>query len=1058
MRKSGTNANDYVVGGNEDDFLWGLEGNDRLNGRIGADRMYGGAGNDLYYVDNRRDLAIEALAAGTDTVISSVTFRLAANVERLTLTGTAAIHGTGNDLANRITGNSAANILSGLAGADYLDGRGGNDTYVVDHVGDRVVEAATGGIDTVKSAIAYTLGANLEKLVLAGAAAIDGTGNGLANRIVGNGAANVLDGGAGGDYLQGKAGDDTYIVDNIRDRAVETASAGIDQVLSSVSHTLGVHVENLTLTGNDAINGVGNNLANIIRGNDGANVLDGKERADELFGGAGADIFAFTTTLNAANFDFLGDFDPRTDTIRLGGAEGQPFAALASGVVPNYIFSNGLYSQDLNDYILYDRTTDMLLYDADADGPGRAIAFARLVDGVVPTAANFVVAGPANHVPVITSGATGSVTENGEAGTVVYQLSANDADGDRVVYSLGGEDSEHFRIDAAGAIRLIESANFEQQNSYSITLSAGDSGSYAEQAITISVVDVVEPLPVIREVEDGTRSIPRDLLEVHANPDLHNDDLRSITIEGAIAGEGDFDRFTIALLEGEQLILDVDGVTGDLDSLLTLIGFGSVDDAPLDPGSAPHPVVDGATLDSLLIFRAPYSGTFRFQIEAFDGLSTGSYKIHVSVGPPISEAELLQEDIDALISGSQWDTSRLTYGFPTSPSQYADDSHDGEPDNNFEAFNAVQQAAVRSILATIANVSNLSFTVAANPGTANLRYAMSDATDVAYAYYPGGPIGGSAWFNNSSGMFDRPVIGNYAWHAILHETGHALGLKHGHEMPAISADRDSLEYSVMTYRSYPGHNEHLGYANESWGFPQSLMMLDIAALQKMYGADFTHNGTDTVYRWSATTGEMTINGAAQGTPGVNRIFLTVWDGGGEDTYDFSGYTTGLFVDLRPGEWTKTSQVQLANLGNDHYARGNIANALLFEGDERSMIENVIGGSGADVITANAVRNRLTGGAGSDTYRWEDVADSRAGEADIIIGDMFQDKIDLSAIGGDQRFRSVGTEAFSGRIYELRFEQVGADLHILGDVDGDKVADLQIILRNTTDPAAVEILF
>jgi serralysin len=115
----------------------------------------------------------------------------------------------------------------------------------------------------------------------------------------------------------------------------------------------------------------------------------------------------------------------------------------------------------------------------------------------------------------------------------------------------------------------------------------------------------------------------------------------------------------------------------------------------------------------------------------------------------------------------------------------------------------------------IAGVSQLTFTPNSfQPGQANLRYAMSDEADVAYAYYPtnGGPssIGGTAWFRNSpiagrsTPAWDAPLKGNYAWMGILHETGHTLGLKHGHEDPALTADRDSLEYSVMTYRSYIG--------------------------------------------------------------------------------------------------------------------------------------------------------------------------------------------------------------------------------------------------------------
>ena len=95
------------------------------------------------------------------------------------------------------------------------------------------------------------------------------------------------------------------------------------------------------------------------------------------------------------------------------------------------------------------------------------------------------------------------------------------------------------------------------------------------------------------------------------------------------------------------------------------------------------------------------------------------------------------------------------------------------------------------------------------------------------------------------------------------------------------------------------------------------MMYDIAALQKMYGANFNTNSGNSTYSWSTTTGEMFINGVGQGTPAANKIFLTVWDGGGTDTYDFSNYATSLTVDLRPGQWSTVSAAQLALL---HYRR------------------------------------------------------------------------------------------------------------------------------------------
>ena len=172
------NAIDNVILGNSGaNTLSGGAGNDTLNGGAGADAMLGGLGNDTYMVDVSTDIVTENVGEGTDTIQSGVTYTLGANVENLTLTGTAAINGTGNTLNNVLIGNGAANTLNGGAGADILSGGLGNDIYVVDNVGDIVTENVNEGTDVIQSSVTYTLTDNVENLTLTGSAAINGTGN-----------------------------------------------------------------------------------------------------------------------------------------------------------------------------------------------------------------------------------------------------------------------------------------------------------------------------------------------------------------------------------------------------------------------------------------------------------------------------------------------------------------------------------------------------------------------------------------------------------------------------------------------------------------------------------------------------------------------------------------------------------------------------------------------------------------------------------------------------------------------------------------------------------------
>ena len=299
------------AGNEQGNRLTGNSAANLLDGGAGADTMAGGAGNDTYVVDNTGDVVTEGANEGVDIVLSSIANALlGANFEHLRLTGNAAIGGTGNTLNNSLAGNSAANLLDGGAGVDTMTGGEGNDTYVFENKDDIAVEISDGGIDEVRTAIdlgGLALDANAENLVLTGTAAIRGTGNALDNRLTGNSAANLLDGGAGADTMVGGAGNDTYRADDTDDVVTEAASAGNDEIVSTVDYTLPAFVENLLLRGSGPTKGTGNALGNIIDGDFGDNLIDGGTGADTFIGSEGNDTFIVD---NAGDVVFDGVFEP----------------------------------------------------------------------------------------------------------------------------------------------------------------------------------------------------------------------------------------------------------------------------------------------------------------------------------------------------------------------------------------------------------------------------------------------------------------------------------------------------------------------------------------------------------------------------------------------------------------------------------------------------------------------------------------------------------------------------------------------------------------------------
>lgn len=336
--------------------------------------------------------------------------------------------------------------------------------------------------------------------------------------------------------------------------------------------------------------------------------------------------------------------------------------------------------------------------------------------------------------------------------------------------------------------------------------------------------------------------------------------------------------------------------------------------------------------------------------------------------------------IDALLpsttprwTGTIGTAATVTYSFMTAvPSYYSSSATER---TNFVALSEAQRAGARRALTMWSEVANLSFQEVSDSGSGGqVRFGTALLTSGvgAWAYYPNSSDsrGGDVWISNRYSNNLIQTDGSYGYLTMMHELGHALGLKHpgnynagggGTDGPYLPTSEDNRQYSIMSYYGHPSSQVE----------PRTAMLYDIAAIQYLYGANTSTRSGDTSYSWNA-----------------NEAFVqTIWDGGGSDTIDASNHTSNQTIDLRDGRFSSVGS-----------GTNNLAIAF------NAVIENANGGSGSDTLIGNSANNVLRGNGGNDTYvfsgRWgSDTVSDNAG-SNVITVDAAAGDVTLTRQGRD----------------------------------------------------------
>lgn len=294
-------------------------------------------------------------------------------------------------------------------------------------------------------------------------------------------------------------------------------------------------------------------------------------------------------------------------------------------------------------------------------------------------------------------------------------------------------------------------------------------------------------------------------------------------------------------------------------------------------------------------------------------------------------------------------------GAATTPITYAFRASDASSPT-FVQLNAIQMAAVETALDLWSDVANITFTRVAPTGHSNSATILiggdTNPADYAYGYFPGSrlasSVDGDLTINPSNNWFTNLSYGSYDFTTIIHELGHTIGLDHpgayngGSPTYAANAEylQDSLQYTVMSY--FDAENTGAFFAGIQ---PSTPLLHDIAAAQLLYGANMHARTSNTVYGFNSNADRAAFH---IDTPSEKVVFA-IWDAGGSDTLDLSGYSPASTINLNQMTFTSAGGLK----DNISIARG-------------AWIENAIGGAGNDTITGNAIANCLKGNAGNDT--------------------------------------------------------------------------------------------
>jgi hypothetical protein len=469
---------------------------------------------------------------------------------------------------------------------------------------------------------------------------------------------------------------------------------------------------------------------------------------------------------------------------------------------------------------------------------------------------------------------------------------------------------------------------------------------------------------------------------------------------------GDHDWFRINLVAGQAITVSLNGVTLE-DPYLRIRDQNGVEIYFNDD------IHGGVDLDSLLSFAAGYTGVFYIDVGAFNNEGAGDYQLNVTAfqTPPV----WTNDQIAQQLSSGYWGGGQHPFNV----------SSGGSLTVNITGLNAAGQALARQALRTWSEITGISF-VESTSTTPNIMFTDDDPDGGAFteglAY--NGNFVTRALVNVDASWLTQygSNVGSYTHQAYIHEIGHALGLGHAGNYNTTATypydalyQNDSWATSVMSYFSQT-ESDYFDSRGFTDAFLLTPMVADILAVQQLYGLSTTTRSGNTTYGFNSTAGINPIYNAQQHS--LSTIAYTIFDTGGTDTLDYSGYTFAQRIDLNPEQFSNVG----GRTGNVTIARGTI-------------IENAIGGSGSDVIIGNSAANVLSGRSGTDTLTGGGGNDTFQDTRARLSGDTITD----FSVGDRIVFTDATLATFTFNLTGSTLTYSGGSLTLSGPVSGTIIA-------------------